>query len=91
MMVMTCIDRFSKKLQLVPLQESDACNIAEKFLSMVDSQHGLSECIMSKYDPHFCNHFWDELISLLDKTLTFSMALHPQTDRMPEIMNYSME
>ena len=39
MMVMTCIKEFSKMVQLVPLQESDACTIADKFLSTVVSQH----------------------------------------------------
>ena len=77
-------------VQLVPLQESDACTIADKFLSMVVSQHGLPECIMSGHDPHFCCHFWDDLMSFLNITLTFSMALHPQTDEMAEVMNYTM-
>ena len=82
MMVMTCIDRLSKMVQLVPLQESDAQTITDKFLSTVVSQHGLPECIMSDCDPHFRGHFWEELMSLLDMTLTFSMASHPQTDGM---------
>ena len=90
-MVMTCIDRFSKMVQLVPLQESDAHTIADKFLSMVVSQHGLPECITSDHDPCFCGHFWEELMSLLDMTLTFSMALHPQTDGMAEVTNCTME
>ena len=63
--------------QLVPLQESYAHNLSDIFLSMVVNQHGLPECIISDYDPHFYNYFWDELISLLDRTLTLSMALYP--------------
>ena len=58
---------------------------------MVVSQHGLPECIKSNCDPHFCGHFWDELIYLFDTKLTFSIALHPQTDRMAEVMDYNME
>ena len=76
-MVMTCIDRFSKIVQLVPLQESDTHTIANKFLSMVINQHGLPEYITSDRDPHFYGHFWEGLMSLLDMTLTFSTALHP--------------
>ena len=90
-MVMICIDRFSKMVQLVPLQESDACTIANKFLSMVVSQHELPECITSNCDPNFYGHFWEELIPLLDTTLTFTMASHPQTDRMAEVTNCTME
>ena len=67
-MVMTCMDRFSKMVQLVPLQESDTCTIFDKFLSIIVSHHRLLECIMRDHDPHFCGHFWEELVSLLDMT-----------------------
>ena len=90
-MVMICIDRFSKMVQLVPLQESDAPTIADKFLSMVISQYGLPECIMSDHDPCFHGLFWEKIMSLLDMTLAFSMALQPQTDRMADITNHTME
>ena len=73
------------------MQESDAQTVADKFLSMVVSQHGLPEYIMSDRDPRFCGHFWEDLMSLLDITLTFSMALHPQTDGMAEVTNRTME
>ena len=46
---------------------------------------------MSNRDPHFRGYFWEELMSLLDMTLTFSMALHPQTDGMAEVKNHTME
>ena len=90
-MVMTCVDRFSRMVQLVSLQESDIHTIDDKFLSMVASQHGLPKCITSSCDPQFCRHFWEELMSLLDMILTFSMALHSQTNRIVEIMNCTME
>ena len=77
MIVMICIDHFSKMVQLLPLQKSYIHTIAGKFLSVVVSLHGFLECILSYCDPCFCGHFWDELMSLLDITLTFSIALHP--------------
>ena len=90
-MVMTCSNKFSKIVQLVPLQESDANTIADKFLSMIVSQHGLPECIMGDCDPHFYGYFWEELMSLLDTTLTFNIALHPQTDGIAKVTNYNIE
>ena len=90
-MVITCINGFRKIVQLVSLQEYDTHTIADKFLSMVVSQHGLPECVMSDCDPHFCGYFWEELMSLLDTTLIFSINLHSQTDGMAEIMNCTME
>ena len=90
-MVMTCIDRFSKMVELVLLWEFDTRTVADKFLSTVVSQHRLPECIMSDRDPCFRGHFWEELMSLLDMMLTFSTALHPQTDGMAEVMNRTVE
>ena len=58
---------------------------------MVVSQHVLPECIRSDHDHHFYGHFWDELMSLMDMTLTFSMASHPESDGMAEFMNHTME
>ena len=65
--------------------------MAEKFLSMLVSQHKLLKCITNDYDSQFCIHFWDELINLLFTTLTFSIALHPQTNGTAKVMNYTME
>ena len=87
MMVMICINRFSKMVQLVLLQESDACIIADKLLSIVVSYHKLPECIMSDCGPHFHGHFWEELMSFLDMMLTFSMVSQPQIDGMDEVTN----
>ena len=47
------MDYSNKMLQLVLLRESNKLTVADKFLSMVVSQHGLPECIMSDYDTHF--------------------------------------
>ena len=58
---------------------------------MVVCQYGIPEYIMSNYNPRFHVHLWDELMSLLDMALTFSMALHPQTNGMAEVINYTME
>ena len=88
---MIYINRFSKILHLVLLRESDTSTIAKKILSIVISQHGLPECIMSDCNPCFCGHFWEELMSLLNITLTFSMALYPQADGMAEVMNHTIE
>ena len=38
---MTCVDRFSKMVILVPLRETDARHVADRFLAEVVSHHGL--------------------------------------------------
>ena len=73
------------------MQAYDVHTMADKFLSLLVSQHGFPEYITSDHDPRFCGHFWDELISLIDMILTFSMVSHPQTNRMVEVMDHTME
>ena len=63
-MVMISIECFGKMVWMVPLRESDAWTLADKFLNMVVIQYGLPHYNISEYDPRFCGKFWDELISL---------------------------
>ena len=65
--------------------------MADKFLTVVVNQYSLLECITNNHDPHFCEHFWENLMPLLDMTLTFSTALQPQPDGIAEVTNYTME
>ena len=65
--------------------------MAEKFLGMVVIQYGLPKCITSNHDPQFCGLFWDDLMSLLNTALIFSMATHPQTDGMAEVTSHAIE
>ena len=77
-------------VQLVPFQESEICTVADKFLSIVVSQHGLPDCIMSDHYPCSFGHFWDKVMSLVDMTLTFSIVSH-QTNRMAEVTNHTTD
>ena len=91
MIVMMCLDCFSKIVQLVTIQESNAHTIADKLLSIVVSQYRIPACIISDHEPQFYSNFWDELIPLLDMTPTFNLALHPQNNGMTEVLNHTME
>ena len=54
------------------------------------SQSWLPKCIKSNRDPHFNSHFWDESMPLLDTLITLT-ALHPVTNGMAEVPNYTVE
>ena len=88
---MAYVNCFSLMVQLLVLQKSDAHTMADRFLSMVVSQYGLLECIMSDHDPYFYGYFWDELMSLRNMTLTFSIVLNLQTDGMVQVTSCTME
>ena len=51
--IMTCIDRFSKIVVLIPLHETDAQTVANRFLAEVVSHHGLTVTIISDRSPRF--------------------------------------
>ena len=90
-MVMVCVNQFSKTVQLTPIQKSNIYMIAYKFLSTIASWHGLPECITGDCEPQFYGYFWVELMSLLDTSLTFSMVLYPQIDKMAEVINHTIK
>ena len=75
--IMTCVDRFSKMVVLIPLRETDARTVAGHFLAEVVSHHGLPETIISDRDPRFQGSFWKELMTSLNTSLSFSTASHP--------------
>ena len=50
---MTCVDRFSKIVLLVPIHETDARTVASHFLAEVVSHHGLPATIINDRDPRF--------------------------------------
>ena len=81
MMVMICIDRLSKIVQLVLLQEFNAQSTANKFPIMVVSHHSLLECIIRDHDPRLHGKIFGKSISLLDTTLMFSTALYYKTNK----------
>ena len=58
---------------------------------MVVNQHGLHKWITSDHDPQFCASFWDKLMSLLDTTFNFSIAVHPQTNGIAKVENFTIE
>ena len=75
--IMTCMDRFSKMVVLVPLCKTDAQTVASHFLAEVVSHHGLPVTITSDQDPRFQGSFWKELMASLNTSLLFSTASHP--------------
>ena len=75
--IMTCIDQFSKMVELVPLHETDAQIVASHFLAEVVSHHGLPATIISDRHPRFQESFWKELMANLNTSLSFSTASYP--------------
>ena len=50
---MTCIERFSNMVVLVPLRKTDAQTVASHFLAEIVSHRALPATIISDRDPRF--------------------------------------
>ena len=52
--------------------------------------HGVAKSIVSDWDPRFTSKFWTEVNHILGTRLLMSTAFHPQTDRVTERANHTI-
>ena len=90
--IFVIVDRFSKMSHFIPTTTNVTTpQLAQLFLDNIVRLHGFPRSIVSDRDPKFLSHFWQELFSLVDTTLRFSTANHPQTDGQTERTNRTLE
>lgn len=86
--IATYVDRFSKRIHLVPSKSSDtATNVADDFFKHIFRLHGLPDSLVSDRDPKFTSKFWSRLMERCGIRLKMSTSRHPQTDGSKEIVN----
>jgi len=83
---LTCTGHF-----IPTLDSLSAPDLALLFLNHVFRYHSLPESIISDWELIFVSHFWCELMQLLEIKLKPSTAYHPQTDRLTECINQTLE
>ena len=75
--IMTVVDRFSKMVELVPLRNTTAVDVARAFHDRVICAHGTPLTITSDRDPRFTGGFWKRIMEQLQTKLQFSTTYHP--------------
>ncbi|GKC23952.1 ty3-gypsy retrotransposon protein [Tanacetum coccineum] len=78
---MVVVDRLSKYSHFMALSHPfTAIQVAQLFLDNVYKLHSLPKVIVSDRDKVFLNLFWKELFKMLQVSLHFSTAYHPESD-----------
>ncbi|MBW0554724.1 hypothetical protein O181_094439 [Austropuccinia psidii MF-1] len=86
------VDWFSKSVRCLPCHKEDtAMDTCLLFYNNIISTCGVPQIIFSDRDPEFTSEFWTNLYDMLDTSLAFSTAYHPQTDGLAEEMIQTMK
>ncbi|MBW0548558.1 hypothetical protein O181_088273 [Austropuccinia psidii MF-1] len=82
------VDRYSKTPMFLPCHKDDT---AIMIWNKAISHTGLFQNIISDRDPKLTSALWKNLHSLFGTKSSFSIAYHPQTDGLAEIMIQTLE
>jgi len=85
------IDRFTKMVHFLPLQEKTASDLVVIFAKVVWKFHGLPTDIVSDQDLRFTSEVWQKFLEIPGIRPRTSTAFHPQTDGQTERINQTIE
>ena len=86
--IMVAVDRLSKDAHFAPLPARfDAMRVARLFIETVVKHHRFPKTLVSNRDQVFLSEAWENMLTLSDTKLHFSMVYHPQSDGQSEVRN----
>ncbi|MBW0512477.1 hypothetical protein O181_052192 [Austropuccinia psidii MF-1] len=90
--ILVAVDRFSKKEIFITAYEAvTALELAQIFISLVFSKHGLPVSIVSDRGSLFVSSFWTNLCQQLKISRDLSTSFHHETDGQTERVNQILE
>ena len=78
--LLTCVDRFTRWPEAIPLTNTTAESVAQAFLLGWVSRFGVPATIVTDRGRQFESQLWSSLMSLLGSKRSRSTAYHPQTN-----------
>ena len=82
--LLTCVDRFTRWPEAIPLTSITTEAVAQAFLSGWISRFGVPSTIVTDRGRQFESRLWTNLMSLLGSKRARTTAYHPQTNGMVE-------
>ena len=82
--LLTCVDRFTRWPEAIPLKDITAESVAKAFLSGWISRFGVPSTIVTDRGRQFESSLWSHLMSLLGTKRSRTTAYHPQSNGMVE-------
>src|SRR6201990_3294413 len=82
--ILTCVDRFTRWPEAIPIPSITAETIAKAFLTHWVSRFGVPERITTDQGRQFEPHLWRDFMSLLGTTRIRTSASHPAANGMVE-------
>ncbi|CAI7853443.1 unnamed protein product [Closterium sp. NIES-53] len=85
--ILVVINKFSKMGHFIPTNTTATAGAtACLFFDRTITIHGIPATLISDRDPKFSSKLWRELMGLLGTKLAMSLAYHPQTERLNQVV-----
>ena len=89
--ILVVVDRFSKMAHFIACSKTmDVAHTARLFFNEVVRLHGVPRSVVSDRDVRFTRKLWKWLWRLMETTLQFLTAFHPETNGQTEVTNSSL-
>ena len=89
--ILTCIDRFTRWPEAVPIQNISAETVAQSFVNIWVSRFGVPSTIVTDRGRQFESNLWRSLTAILGSRKTRTTSYHPQANGMVERLHRQLK